>query len=609
MVNITIAPGGGVIANGVVTYLPKCSTLKFEDVNLQNAAAFDITDSSYLERLIPSVVPGLFFGILSLVPFIFWFLWLCMQCGQRWRFKRRAAAEQAQFLTSREQQIENASYWPADAPIHPMHERRDHAAFVYKAILLTFALALVGISSWGMVESIALTSNTISEFWKIVNVVNEKVANAESELDLLGQQLLDLSSNVSVVSSKAPEILTVFDTVVGWLNSSDLAAVVAASSKKFNASTAIGSALNSTTRFLNSSTNVTAVRNRAETAVEALVGLPTIIDNIHLSIDSGVALLGDTFRKIIKDIRHSWERPTMAIENTWRFIPIAVVFGTTILFSVVIAVTFWSLRWYRASTVALLFFWLDISLLMFLGVGLLRSVYVVSSDACLYAEYSSMVLADRKVAATRRERVLSIFSYYYGLRAIPDAMVMDSLIGVPTYLLHEFVSGPILPVASKVLEMGSLPQVQALLIQAGLQGDACPGCIEALDHVTGLLPNVSNTVWALEEQALTASIAPLYHQIKEYLCCTLSYSSSAIWLAWTCAGTIGFVLGVMCTARMAHHTLNLRRYERQLAAAAAAAAEGLCSAAATTASPRSNEGLEIAAPAATGPMGKQRQAQ
>lgn len=49
MVNITIAPGGGVIANGVVTYLPKCSTLKFEDVNLQNAAAFDITDSSYLE--------------------------------------------------------------------------------------------------------------------------------------------------------------------------------------------------------------------------------------------------------------------------------------------------------------------------------------------------------------------------------------------------------------------------------------------------------------------------------------------------------------------------------------------------------------------------------
>lgn len=37
-------------------------------------------------------------------------------------------------------------------------------------------------------------------------------------------------------------------------------------------------------------------------------------------------------------------------------------------------------------------------------------------------------------------QVLSIFSYYYGLRAIPDAMVMDSLIGVPTYLLHEFVS-------------------------------------------------------------------------------------------------------------------------------------------------------------------------
>jgi hypothetical protein len=32
MVNLTTAPGGGTLANGVVTYLPECSALRFDDV-------------------------------------------------------------------------------------------------------------------------------------------------------------------------------------------------------------------------------------------------------------------------------------------------------------------------------------------------------------------------------------------------------------------------------------------------------------------------------------------------------------------------------------------------------------------------------------------------
>ncbi len=33
-------------------------------------------------------------------------------------------------------------------------------------------------------------------------------------------------------------------------------------------------------------------------------------------------------------------------------------------------------------------------------------------------------------------QVLSMFDYYYGLESIPDDMVVNELLGVPTYLLH-----------------------------------------------------------------------------------------------------------------------------------------------------------------------------
>jgi hypothetical protein len=75
----------------------------------------------------------------------------------------------------------------------------------------------------------------------------------------------------------------------------------------------------------------------------------------------------------------------------------------------------------------------------------------------------------------------------------------------------------------------------------------------------------------LEQQALKSSIDPLYDQMKSYLCCTLSSETSSLWVAWTCAGVIGFVLAVLCSARMVHHTTDMRRFHRMLAAAAAAA--------------------------------------
>ena len=122
-------------------------------------------------------------------------------------------------------------------------------------------------------------------------------------------------------------------------------------------------------------------------------------------------------QQVLRDMRQDWEAPTMAIEETWRFIPIAgwlpawrrlrrrlqpgaagqrlvccgprhdaelcsaapanlpspppppVVFGTTLPIGLLCALLFWRLGHYRWATLVAALLWLDVALLMLLGVG------------------------------------------------------------------------------------------------------------------------------------------------------------------------------------------------------------------------------------------------
>lgn len=47
MVNITIAEGGGVVADGVVSLLPQCASVSYGSLSLRDAEQYDITSSSY----------------------------------------------------------------------------------------------------------------------------------------------------------------------------------------------------------------------------------------------------------------------------------------------------------------------------------------------------------------------------------------------------------------------------------------------------------------------------------------------------------------------------------------------------------------------------------
>lgn len=59
------------------------------------------------QGIIPTIVPGLVFGILSVLGFIFFSLWLCTQCCGRQR-RVRASPDKAQLIAPAEQQVRRA---------------------------------------------------------------------------------------------------------------------------------------------------------------------------------------------------------------------------------------------------------------------------------------------------------------------------------------------------------------------------------------------------------------------------------------------------------------------------------------------------------------------
>jgi hypothetical protein len=69
--------------------------------------------------------------------------------------------------------------------------------------------------------------------------------------------------------------------------------------------------------------NASEVRDALAAAVDSLVALPDDIDGLEDGITDAVQLLRDSFNDTLADIRSRFEAPTLAVEQRWRFIPIA----------------------------------------------------------------------------------------------------------------------------------------------------------------------------------------------------------------------------------------------------------------------------------------------
>ena len=114
MPNITTAPGGATVVDGVVTYLPQCSGLSYSSVSAAGAAKYDIT-IDYLTTLVPSIVPGVVFATLALIGFLFFLTWASVQCCRR-RHVLVDAQQQQQFLSSSDPKVRRSVCGSAPSP-------------------------------------------------------------------------------------------------------------------------------------------------------------------------------------------------------------------------------------------------------------------------------------------------------------------------------------------------------------------------------------------------------------------------------------------------------------------------------------------------------------
>ena len=71
----------------------------------------------------------------------------------------------------------------------------------------------------------------------------------------------------------------------------------------------------------------------------------------------------------IADLESKWRGPTMAVEDTWRYVAIAVAFGLLIAVALVAALATWRLSWPATTALLVALLWLLATCLMALGLG------------------------------------------------------------------------------------------------------------------------------------------------------------------------------------------------------------------------------------------------
>lgn len=121
-------------------------------------------------------------------------------------------------------------------------------------------------------------------------------------------------------------------------------------------------------------------------ALEDIDEVQNTLGSIRGSLSDGLQQVDETLVTALNDIERDYRSPTLSIENKWRFVVIGLLFGFSILISMMSGIFTIRLKHtgWAAFFVALL--WFIVMLLMLLGTGLLQGVHVVSTDTCLYGE-------------------------------------------------------------------------------------------------------------------------------------------------------------------------------------------------------------------------------
>jgi hypothetical protein len=142
-------------------------------------------------------------------------------------------------------------------------------------------------------------------------------------------------------------------------------------------------------------------------AINNLDDVESTLQTAHEGVDQGLAQVESNMNAVMDTLHNDFRDPSYSFENTWRFVVIAVLFGLNIVSSLMAGA--FSIQVGRpifaSFSVALL--WFTVTLLMLFGVGLLRGVVVVSTDACLYTETFMRGLVQTRVTNLERREFVS----------------------------------------------------------------------------------------------------------------------------------------------------------------------------------------------------------
>jgi hypothetical protein len=367
---------------------------------------------------------------------------------------------------------------------------------IYLWIMLLISAAVIGVSIWGLIRSINATDNTISGFWDLSDDIEGQAVRARNDVLALDSQLLELVRNLTVIESQIDPL-----------------------------------------------ENLASQLNLSPDVQAAIAELPTvlaIVSSARGSVASALSVIENSVLKTIYDLNEDYRDSSLAFQNTWRYIPIAVTFGLTILATFLAALSTYTMKHPKTSSVMVSLLWFDIAVLMLLGAGMMSGVYELSGDTCLYTEAYVLRRAENTINdPDTRDRVVLGLNYYFGVVEIPDDDVVLALTGLPVNQVLEAITSD---VGETLTNLTASPEANQLISIAVSQ--------EATDAIQGaanLIQPIANTAEDLTDITLRSNIQPIYFSLKEYLCCELNDASYDIWIAWLVAGILGFIVSILCS--------------------------------------------------------------
>ena len=206
------------------------------------------------------------------------------------------------------------------------------------ASITLVAAGTVGVGSWGIYASVESTEQAVPEFWNVFGQVQDIADEALGLLSQLNSVVTQTEANLSTVIENRGEIQSLASNpAIQQL---------------------IGTA------------------NPLSQLVNELDPVMAVLRDIKQPIQEAADVANSTFAAGFTEFREDFEPPTLAFQDTWRFVAIGVGFGLLILFALLSsALTVWA-RFPRLGSTCTILLWAMVALLMFLGAGALGGVKV-----------------------------------------------------------------------------------------------------------------------------------------------------------------------------------------------------------------------------------------